>query len=111
MLKKILVFTDLDGTLLDHYTYQTDEATEMIATLKLNEIDIIPNSSKTLPEISLIREQLDLSSPFIIENGAAVFIPINYCNGCCISRRTAFSTCYRHDDGISLSSVLWLFPA
>lgn len=78
MLKKILVFTDLDGTLLDHYTYQTDEATEMIATLKLNEIDIIPNSSKTLPEISLIREQLDLSSPFIIENGAAVFIPINY---------------------------------
>ncbi|WP_028868720.1 HAD-IIB family hydrolase [Psychromonas arctica] len=78
MLKKILVFTDLDGTLLDHYTYQTDAATEMIATLKLNAIDIIPNSSKTLPEISLIREQLDLYSPFIIENGAAVFIPINY---------------------------------
>ena len=78
MLKKILVFTDLDGTLLDHYTYQTDDATEMIATLKLNAIDIIPNSSKTLPEISLIREQLDLFSPFIIENGAAVFIPINY---------------------------------
>jgi len=78
MLKKILVFTDLDGTLLDHYTYQTDDATEMIATLKLNAIDIIPNSSKTLPEIALIREQLDLSSPFIIENGAAVFIPINY---------------------------------
>ena len=78
MHKKIVVFTDLDGTLLDHYTYQTDDATEMIATLKSNDIAIIPNSSKTLPEILLIRQQLDLHSPLIIENGAAVYIPVNY---------------------------------
>lgn len=78
MHKKTLVFTDLDGTLLDHYTYQTDDATEMIATLKSNGIAIIPNSSKTLAEILLIRQQLDLHSPLIIENGAAVYIPVNY---------------------------------
>jgi len=78
MHKKTLVFTDLDGTLLDHYTYQTDDATEMIATLKSNDIAIIPNSSKTLAEILLIRQQLDLHSPLIIENGAAVYIPVNY---------------------------------
>lgn len=78
MNKKILVFTDLDGTLLDHYTYQTDDATDMIMRLKQNNIAIIPNSSKTLPEIQLIRQQLNLNSPFIIENGAAIYIPVNY---------------------------------
>ena len=78
MNKKLLVFTDLDGTLLDHYTYQTDDATEMIIRLKQNNIAIIPNSSKTLPEIQLIRQQLNLNSPFIIENGAAIYIPVNY---------------------------------
>jgi mannosyl-3-phosphoglycerate phosphatase len=76
--KRILIFTDLDGTLLDHYTYQTDKAAGMIDRLKANEIAIIPNSSKTAPEISLIRQQLELNTPFIIENGAAVYIPINY---------------------------------
>jgi mannosyl-3-phosphoglycerate phosphatase len=76
--KRILIFTDLDGTLLDHYTYQTDKAAEMIEKLKANEIAIIPNSSKTASEILLIRQQLVINTPFIIENGAAVYIPINY---------------------------------
>ncbi|TEW55328.1 HAD-IIB family hydrolase [Psychromonas sp. RZ22] len=78
MHKKTLIFTDLDGTLLDHYTYQTTEAEDTIKKLKQHDIAIIPNSSKTLPEILLIRKQLDLNSPFIIENGAAVYIPVNY---------------------------------
>ncbi|WP_413699484.1 HAD hydrolase family protein [Psychromonas sp. KJ10-10] len=70
MNKKRLVFTDLDGTLLGHYTYQTEPAEETITALKFHDIPIIPNSSKTLQEIVLIRQQLDLMSPFIIENGA-----------------------------------------
>jgi len=78
MIKKTLIFTDLDGTLLDHYTYQTAPAEKVMATLKSLSIPIIPNSSKTFSEITLIRQQLDLTSPFIIENGAAVYIPVNY---------------------------------
>ena len=78
MNKRRIVFTDLDGTLLDHYTYQTDAAKETIVTLKFNNVDIVPNSSKTEQEILLIREQLTLESPFITENGAAVYITINY---------------------------------
>lgn len=78
MKKKILVFTDLDGTLMDHYSYRTDEAEATISTLKFNHIPIIPNSSKTLPEVLTIREKLALHSPFIIENGAAIYIPLNY---------------------------------
>tara|TARA_R110001583_G_scaffold16561_21_gene67984 strand:+ start:14486 stop:15319 length:834 start_codon:yes stop_codon:yes gene_type:complete len=78
MNKKRLVFTDLDGTLLGHYTYQTEPAEATITALRLHHIPIIPNSSKTLQEILLIRQQLNLLSPFIIENGAAVYIPVNY---------------------------------
>lgn len=78
MNKETLVFTDLDGTLLDHYSYQSDDAKETIVTLKFNDIAIIPNSSKTFLEILAIRQQLHLHTPFIIENGAAVYIPVNY---------------------------------
>lgn len=76
--KNILVFTDLDGTLLDHYSYQSDAAEEVINDLKLRNIPIIPNTSKTFQEVQLIREELQLDGPFIIENGAAVYIPVNH---------------------------------
>ena len=78
MIKKTLVFTDLDGTLLDHYSYKTEDAEQTIAALKFHNIPIIPNSSKTFPEIMKIRQQLSLAAPFIIENGAAVYIPVGY---------------------------------
>ncbi|MGB5447105.1 MAG: HAD-IIB family hydrolase [Psychromonas sp.] len=78
MHNKILIFTDLDGTLLDHHTYQTDAADDTIAQLKSKNIPIIPNTSKTRDELLLIREALQLDTPFISENGAAVYIPVNY---------------------------------
>jgi len=78
MIKKTLVFTDLDGTLLDHYNYKAEDAEQTIAALKSHNIPIIPNSSKTFPEIMKIRQQLSLATPFIIENGAAVYIPVGY---------------------------------
>ncbi len=78
MQNKILIFTDLDGTLLDHYTYQTHAAQATIAQLKSKDIPIIPNTSKTFAELLLMREELALNTPFIIENGAAVYIPVNY---------------------------------
>ncbi|MFQ3176159.1 MAG: mannosyl-3-phosphoglycerate phosphatase [Psychromonas sp.] len=76
--KQILIFTDLDGTLLDHYTYQTRSADCTIKNLKEKNIPIIPNTSKTLDEVLLIRADLKLETPFIIENGAAVYMPVNY---------------------------------
>jgi len=80
MKRKTLIFTDLDGTLLDHQTYQTDAALQTMAKLKEKNAAIIPNTSKTLDEVLLIRTDLQLDSPFIIENGAAVYIPVNYFN-------------------------------
>ncbi|MHC5077171.1 MAG: HAD-IIB family hydrolase, partial [Planctomycetota bacterium] len=75
---RLLVFTDLDGTLLDHESYSFEPALPALAVLKDNNIPLIVCTSKTRAEIELIRVQLDNSHPFISENGGAIFIPRNY---------------------------------
>lgn len=75
--KALLIFTDLDGTLLDHHSYRHDEADDMLHYLKTLQIPVIPVSSKTQSEIELLRYNLDNTHPFICENGAAVYIPNN----------------------------------
>ena len=74
----LLVFTDLDGSLLDHHNYRHDEADPVLENLKQLQIPLIPVSSKTQSEIELINQSLENAHPFICENGAAVFIPVNY---------------------------------
>jgi len=78
MNKQYLIFTDLDGTLLDHYTYSFQPAVEMLSKLKNARIPVIPNTSKTFAELIFFRQQTKLDTPFIVENGAAVFIPIGF---------------------------------
>lgn len=70
-----LVFTDLDGTLLDHDTYSFHEAREALHCLKKQAIPLILCSSKTRAEMEVLRQALDNQDPFIAENGAAVFVP------------------------------------
>jgi mannosyl-3-phosphoglycerate phosphatase len=70
-----LIFTDLDGTLLDHQTYSFNEANEMIEYLKSNNIPLIIVTSKTKEEILILRKKLNIDFPFIVENGAGIFIP------------------------------------
>ena len=72
---KYLIFTDLDGTLLDHKTYSFDAANEMLAHIKANNIPLIITTSKTKEEILKLRKKLDLNYPFIVENGAGIFLP------------------------------------
>lgn len=69
----LLVFTDLDGTLLDRDTYSFHLATPALRELKSQRASVILVSSKTLPEVEFWRNQLDSQSPFVVENGAAVF--------------------------------------
>lgn len=80
MPKHTVVFTDLDGTLLDHHTYQLDAAKPVLAKLKELSIPVVLNTSKTLVEVLEIRTEHQLTAPFIIENGAAVYIPVGYFN-------------------------------
>ncbi|MFT5758824.1 MAG: mannosyl-3-phosphoglycerate phosphatase [Alteromonadaceae bacterium] len=74
---KTLIFSDLDGTLLDHYTYQATTAKQTLQQLQRADIPVILNTSKTLAELEIIQRKLDFNTPFIIENGAAIYIPIN----------------------------------
>jgi mannosyl-3-phosphoglycerate phosphatase len=78
MLKNVLIFSDLDGTLLDHHTYSFAPALSMLQKLRSANIPVIPNTSKTFAELTELTQQIGLDGPFIVENGAAVYIPIGY---------------------------------
>ena len=69
---KILIFTDLDGTLLNRDTFEFGTIKEYVKYLLSKNISIIPNSSKTEAEILEFNSELGEDLPFISENGAAV---------------------------------------
>jgi mannosyl-3-phosphoglycerate phosphatase len=73
-----LVFTDLDGTLLDSRTYSYEKSLAAINRLKGNRIPIIFCSAKTRAEQGVYRRELGLFHPFVVENGGAIFIPRAY---------------------------------
>ena len=77
-----LVFTDMDGTLLDHDSYSFEPAVPMLQALERAAVPVIPTTSKTRAELLSLREELDNGHPFITENGAAVFIPVGYFPAC-----------------------------
>ncbi len=74
----LLVFTDLDGSLLDHHSYSHQAALPQLRRLEQLGVPVIPVSSKTRQEIEALRRQLGNTEPFIAENGAAAFIPQGY---------------------------------
>lgn len=71
----LIVFTDLDGSLLDGTTYSYKAAIPALTALRDHGIPLILVSSKTRAEMEPIRQRLDLHDPFIVENGGAVFVP------------------------------------
>lgn len=73
--RQLLVFTDLDGTLLDHNSYSFRAAMPALQRLDDADIPVILNSSKTRPEMEALKKQLGNPHPFIVENGAAAIIP------------------------------------
>lgn len=73
-----IIFTDLDGTLLDRNSYSFEPAVPALQELCRRGIPIILNSSKTFAEMIHLRLKLGNSHPFVIENGAAVIIPDGY---------------------------------
>ncbi|MEN8165921.1 MAG: HAD-IIB family hydrolase [Pseudomonadota bacterium] len=70
-----LIFTDLDGTLLDHDSYDFTPALPAMERLKNNSIPIIPVSSKTLAELEAYIAELGLNGPVIAENGMVIRFP------------------------------------
>ncbi|MFE4104993.1 HAD-IIB family hydrolase [Almyronema epifaneia] len=74
----LLIFTDLDGTLLDAETYSYAAAQPLLEQLKAAHVPVIPVTSKTRAEVETFIQQLSLQTPFITENGSGVFIPVDY---------------------------------
>ena len=75
---RLLIFSDLDGCLLDHHDYSYQPAATLLQELETLNIPVIPASSKTESELLHLRQAWDNPHPFIIENGAAVYIPKGY---------------------------------
>ncbi len=77
-MKKYLIFTDLDGTLLDHENYSYGNNKKIITSIINNENDVIFNTSKTFSESINLLKKLNLTNmPFSTENGALLYFPKN----------------------------------
>ena len=70
---KILIFTDLDGSLLNRETFEFFQIKPFLKKLLSYDIFIIPNSSKTAKEIINFNDELGEKLPFIAENGSAIY--------------------------------------
>ncbi len=73
-----IVFTDLDGTLLDHSDYSWEAAKPAIETLRRRNIPWIFATSKTRAEVEHWRAIVGNEHPFVVENGGAAFLPSGY---------------------------------
>lgn len=78
--RKIVVFTDADGTLIDHKTYSFDSAKPALSEAKVAGVPIHIVTSKTFAEVEALEERLGIlgSAPFSVENGSANYIPKDY---------------------------------
>ena len=68
----VVIFTDLDGSLLHRDTFQFDTIKDYIKSLVNKGVIIIPNSSKTEKEIEKFNEELGVNLPYISENGSSI---------------------------------------
>ena len=68
----VVIFTDLDGSLLHRDTFQFDTIKDYIKSLVSKGVIIIPNSSKTEKEIENFIEELGVNLPYISENGSSI---------------------------------------
>lgn len=74
MREKTVIFTDLDGTLLDD-NYNFEEAKPGLRILNENKVPLVFCSAKTKAEQEVIRSEMGINDPFIVENGSAIYIP------------------------------------
>jgi len=73
---RILVFTDLDGCLLNKTDYSWADAGPTLHRLKRLEIPVVLSSSKTVAEMRRLQDEMELAeAPFISENGGAICWP------------------------------------
>ena len=88
MNSSLVVFSDLDGSLLDHDDYNYEAAKPVIARLKSLDYPLVLTTSKTRAEVEVLHQEMALNTPFIIENGAAVIVPATFLSSPAGSKQT-----------------------
>jgi mannosyl-3-phosphoglycerate phosphatase family protein len=77
-MRKTVIFTDLDGTLLHPRDYSFAAALPALALIRERGVPLVLCSSKTRAELESQRERLGNADPFVAENGGGVFTPRGY---------------------------------
>jgi mannosyl-3-phosphoglycerate phosphatase family protein len=75
---KTVIFSDLDGTLLDAVRYSFNDALPALSLIQAHGVPLVLCSSKTRAEIEACRQRMHNFHPFITENGGGIFIPQGY---------------------------------
>lgn len=73
----VAVFTDLDGCLLDHSTYEWLPAEPALRLLERYHAPVIFTTSKTRAEVEYWQAVTGVRHPAIVENGGAIHLPAN----------------------------------
>jgi mannosyl-3-phosphoglycerate phosphatase len=74
----IVVFSDVDSVLRAPHTQAFTTAAASLKQLSFDDIALVLCSGKTRAELEFVQQRLDISQPFICENGGAVIIPSGY---------------------------------
>lgn len=78
MKPQLVIYTDLDGTLLELKTYSFQPALAALRRVQAHAIPLVFCSSKTRSEQQYYQQQMEIRAPMIVENGAAIVIPADY---------------------------------
>lgn len=77
---QMIIFTDLDGSLLDHEDYSFEAAKPSLERIKRLGIPLVMTTSKTRREVELLQREMGMPAPMIVENGGGIFYPHGYGN-------------------------------
>jgi mannosyl-3-phosphoglycerate phosphatase len=75
---QLIIFTDLDGTLLERRTYDHRAALPALDLVRRREVPLVFCSSKTRAEQEELRARLGVTDPFVVEDGGAAYIDRGY---------------------------------
>ena len=75
---KVVIFTDLDGTLLRPDTYSFDAALPALSLIARQKIPLVLCSSKTRAELETYVDRLNNVHPYVSENGGGIYVPARY---------------------------------
>ena len=76
--RRLIIFSDLDASLLDAASYSFEPAQEALSALDKRGAALILVSSKTRAEMEPLQRRMHLRHPFIVENGGALYVQKGY---------------------------------